>query len=457
VSDAVGPAALPWWSALPFIALLLSIAVMPLIAPHWWESNLNRAKLTAAIALPFAVWWLSTRGSTGAHQLLASLEEYVAFIVLLGALFVISGGIHVAGSLAGTPLVNTAILGIGAVLANLIGTTGASMVLIRPLLRANEGRHHRMHAVVFFIFVVANTGGLLTPLGDPPLYLGFLHGVPFHWTLHLVPEWMVVNLLVLTIFYLVDRRDRIVEARMAAERSPEPVLELPAEHSPAPPRDLGRLRVEGVFNLVLLLGVALVTVAHGSGWGASGGEWPHGLSELLLVALALTAWFTTRPEYRAANRFAFAPIIEVAVLFVGIFITMTAPLLVLNSLGPRLGLSKPWHFFWATGLVSSTLDNAPTYLSFAVALAGRLGIGVETKGYLATVIHTGDGATLLSAISCGAVFMGAMTYIGNGPNFMVKALAEAAGVKMPSFFGYMRWSFLILLPLFAAVSLLFFE
>ena len=435
--ESASDAALPWWSALPFLALLLAIASLPLVAGHWWESNVNRAKVTAAIALPFAAWWLATRGTTGAHQLLASLEEYLAFIVLLGSLYVISGGIHVAGTLAGSPLVNTAILAIGAVLANLIGTTGASMVLIRPLLRANQGRPCNQHAVVFFIFVVSNTGGLLTPLGDPPLYLGFLHGVPFGWTLRLLPEWALVNGLVLAVFYLVERRDFARVARPAAAlREP--------------------LRIEGAFNVVLLLGVALVTVAHGAGWGAADGDWPYGLSELLLCGLALTAWLTTAPACREANAFGFAPIVEVAVLFLGIFVTMTAPLLVLNAHGSKLGLSEPWHYFWGTGLVSSVLDNAPTYLSFAATLAGRLGIGVESKGYLGEVIASAEGARLLAAISCGAVFMGAMSYIGNGPNFMVKTLAESAGVKMPSFFGYLRWSFLILVPLFAIVSVVFF-
>jgi Na+/H+ antiporter NhaD/arsenite permease-like protein len=434
-------AALPWWSALPFLALLLSIASLPLLAGHWWESNVNRAKVTAAIALPFAAWWLTTRGDSGVHQLLASLEEYLAFIVLLGSLYVISGGVHVAGTLAGTPLVNTAILAIGAVLANLIGTTGASMVLIRPLLRANQGRASCRHAVVFFIFVVSNTGGLLTPLGDPPLYLGFLHGVPFGWTLHLLPEWLLVNGLVLATFYVVDRRDvarELPAARPAAARLREP------------------LRIEGAFNAVLLLGVALVTVAHGAGWGAADGSWPFGLAELLLIGLALTAWFTTSSACREANAFGFAPIVEVAVLFLGIFVTMTAPLLVLNAHGSKLGLTEPWHYFWSTGLVSSVLDNAPTYLSFAATLAGGLSIGVESKGYLGEVIASAEGARLLAAISCGAVFMGALSYIGNGPNFMVKTLAESAGVRMPSFFGYLRWSFLILVPLFAIVSLVFF-
>jgi Na+/H+ antiporter NhaD/arsenite permease-like protein len=434
----------PWWSALPFGLLLLSIAVMPLAAPHWWDRNLNRGKLTAAIALPFAAWWLYARGATGAEQLGHSLEEYLSFIVMLGALYVISGGIHVAGSLSGTPLANTGLLAIGAVLANLIGTTGASMVLIRPLLAANLRRRQRTHLVVFFIFIVSNTGGLLTPLGDPPLYLGFLHGVPFEWTLTLWPEWLGTNALLLLIFNAVDQRVLAREDRLTAG----PLLEEVQAHRP--------LRIEGAHNALFLLGVALVTVARGKGWGTGGAHWPFGLQEGLLVLLALCGWYTTRPAHRAANRFGFGPIVEVAILFAGVFATMTAPLLILNAHGPKLGLTEPWQFFWATGLVSSLLDNAPTYLAFAAALAGRLGIGVGEPGYLGRVLATEGGALMLAAISCGAVFMGAMTYIGNGPNFMVKAIAERSGVRMPSFFGYLRWSCLILLPLFAALTLLFF-
>ena len=424
--------------------MLLSIAVMPLMAHHWWESNANRAKLTAAIALPFAAWWVYSSGPAGRTQLVHSLEEYLSFITLLGALYVISGGIHIAGSLSGTPLVNAGLLAIGAVLANLIGTTGASMVLIRPLLRANRARRTRTHLVVFFIFVVSNTGGLLTPLGDPPLYLGFLHGVPFEWTLHLLPEWLLVNALLLLVFTFVDRR------ALARDRREQHDLPAAQDEEPSP------LRVEGLHNLVFLVGVGVVTVAHGRGWGHGGEPWPFGVPHVAAVLLSLAAWLTTRPALRVANHFVFAPIVEVAVLFSGIFVTMTAPLLLLNEHGSRLGLSEPWQYFWATGLVSSVLDNAPTYLSFAVALAGRLGIGVAERGYLADVIAAPGGATLLAAISCGAVFMGALTYIGNGPNFMVKAMAESAGVRMPSFFGYLRWSLLILLPLFGAVTLLFF-
>ena len=434
---------LPLWSALPFLALLLCIAVMPLLAPHWWERNANRALLTAAIALPFAAWWLLARGAEGAGQLVGSLEEYLSFIVLLGSLYAISGGIHVAGSLSGTPLMNTVYLGLGAVLANLIGTTGASMVLVRPLLRANRRRRRKTHLVVFFIFVVSNTGGLLTPLGDPPLYLGFLKGVPFEWTLRLLPQWLLVNGLLLAIFNVFDQRALARDER----ETHEPLLEEVQEHRP--------LRIEGARNAAFLLAIALVAVAQGRGWGHGGQPWPFGVAEALLAVCALAAWRTTRPALRAANHFSFGPMIEVAVLFSGIFITMTAPLRLLNLHGARLGLDEPWQYFWATGLVSGVLDNAPTYLSFAVALAGQLGFDAEGPRYLAP-LAAGEGAERLAAISCGAVFMGALSYIGNGPNFMVKAMAEASGVRMPSFFGYLRWSLLILGPLLVLVTWIFF-
>jgi len=416
---------------------------MPTVAAHWWESNLRRAIVTAAITLPFLAWWLGTRGVEGQAQLLHSFEDYLAFIALLGSLYVISGGIHVAGSLSGTPLANTGLLAIGAVLANLIGTTGASMVLLRPLLRANRHRRRQTHLVVFFIFVVSNTAGLLTPLGDPPLYLGFLQGVPFEWTLRLLPEWLVVNGLLLVVFNVVDQKALARDER----ETRAPLLEEVQQHGP--------VRIDGALNVAFLVGIALVALARGRGWGHGGRPWPFGVAEAVFAALALAAWFTTSPALRAANRFTFAPMVEVAVLFCGVFLTMTAPLRMLNEHGAGLGLTEPWQCFWMSGLVSAVLDNAPTYLSFAVTLAGRLGIGVDTPRYLAQVAG-GEGAELLAAISCGSVFMGALTYVGNGPNFMVKSMAESAGVRMPTFFGYLRWSFPILLPLFALVTWIFF-
>ncbi len=436
---------LPLGSALPFLALLAAIAILPLAAPHWWESNRNRARVAFGLALPFAAWMLFTYGRAALPHLEHSLLDYLSFIALLGALFVISGGIHVRGSLAGTPLSNTALLAIGAVAANLIGTTGASMVLIRPLLAANEERRRKTHLVVFFIFVVSNCGGLLTPLGDPPLYLGFLKGVPFGWTLSLWKEWLLVNVLLLLVFNLVDQYVLDQEEK----EEPGSLLEEVIEHRP--------FVIEGWHNLFFLAGVVLAILGRGYGWGTAGEPWPFGVQEALMAVLAGLAYATTRQAIRQANRFSWGPIVEVAVLFAGIFVTMTAPLLMLNARGAGLGLTQAWQYFWATGLLSSFLDNAPTYLSLAAVAAGQYGIGAEGPRYLAELLGKGgESEAILAAISCGAVMMGANTYIGNGPNFMVKAIAEQDGVKMPSFFGYMAWSVVVLIPIFGVVTWVFF-
>ncbi|MGH7550389.1 MAG: sodium:proton antiporter [Gemmatimonadota bacterium] len=439
-------AALPLWTVAPFLLLLASIAVLPLAASDWWEAHGHKALVALVLAAPLAAYLILAHGAEGAGHLGDSLRDYVSFIVLLGSLFVIAGGIHVRGSLAGTPLANTAFLGVGAVMANLIGTTGASMVLIRPLLRANEERHRKAHVFVFFIFVVSNCGGLLTPLGDPPLFLGFLKGIPFLWPLGLWGPWLVINGILLVTFHVVDG---FILERERRERS-EDLLDEVFEHEP--------MRIDGLHNLLFLGGVVAVMVARGQGWGTAGRAWPFGLQEGAMVLFAILAYATTDGTLREANRFGFGPIVEVGVLFLGIFVTMTAPLLILNARGAALGLEAPWHYFWATGALSSFLDNAPTYLTFAAAAAGEVGVSVAQPGYLADVLATGPrGESLLAAISCGAVMMGANTYIGNGPNFMVRAIAEHAGVRMPSFFGYMVWSGAVLLPAFVIVTLLFFR
>lgn len=439
-------ASLPIASVLPFALLLLAIALLPLCAAHFWESNRNKAIVVAALSLPFAGYLYGAFGAQGLSELRHAALDYLAFVALLAALYIISGGIHLRGSLAGTPLANTALLATGAVLANLIGTTGASMVLIRPLLRANAERRDKVHLVVFFIFIVSNCGGLLTPLGDPPLFLGFLKGVPFEWTLALWKEWIVVVGLLLVIFNVVDQQ------RLAREEAKEPgsLLAELIEHQP--------LRVEGWQNLFFLVGVIGVIVAKGRNFGTAPELWPFGVQEGLMLFLTLTAWFTTRPRVRHANRFVFGPIVEVAVIFAGLFVTMIAPLQILNARGSDLGIVHPWQYFWATGALSSFLDNAPTYLAFAAGAAGQFGISVGGAHYLSDFLERGEeAAAILAAISCGAVFMGANTYIGNGPNFMVKAIAESDGVKMPSFFGFMAWSCAILLPLFALVTAMFFR
>jgi Na+/H+ antiporter NhaD/arsenite permease-like protein len=298
---------------------------------------------------------------------------------------------------------------------------------------------------VFFIFVVSNCGGLLTPLGDPPLFLGFLKGVPFEWTLRLWREWLFVIGALLVVFNLYDqyRFDREERERPGSQ------LEQVLRHEP--------LALEGGHNILFLLGVMLAIMGKGYGWFTNGVPWPFGVQELLMLGLGIAAFGTTRPAIRLANNFTFAPIIEVAVLFAGIFLTMVAPLLILNAQGSRLGIATARQFFWATGVLSSFLDNAPTYLTFAATAAGNVGVPANDPQFLAAYLGQGAPASaVLAAISCGAVFMGANTYIGNGPNFMVKSIAEENGVRMPSFFGYMGYSGAILIPIFAVVSLLFF-
>ncbi|MCC7010929.1 MAG: sodium:proton antiporter [Planctomycetes bacterium] len=444
---------MPLWTLIPFIGILLCIAVLPLVAGHWWEHNKNKGIVAAIFAVPVAAYMLMSHGAAGGHVLLEKGHEYASFIVLLGSLFVITGGIYIRGSLSGTPLVNTAIMAIGGVLASAIGTTGASVLLIRPLLRANAPRTRKVHIVVFFIFIVSNCGGLLTPLGDPPLFLGFLKGVPFEWTLQLWREWLLINGALLVLFNVWDQR--VLNAEEKAR--PGSQLEEVQKHEP--------FAIEGGLNFLFLLGVVFAIYGSGSGLFNGGKPWPIGIQEGLMVLFGVLAWFSTNKANREANRFSWTPIVEVAVLFAGIFICMAPALLILNSWGQgardvagmKFGMTEPWQFFWGSGALSSFLDNAPTYLTFAATAAGMNGVAVDGAHYLGDLLQKGPAAVaLMQAISCGAVMMGANTYIGNGPNFMVKAIAEENGVKMPGFFGYMVYSCCILLPLFGLVTFLFF-
>jgi len=435
---------LPLWTVVPFAAYLAALALVPLARPRFWESNRNKLAMAASFSLPVAAGLV---GAGLAPWLLQSAVEYAAFITLLGSLFVICGGVHLRGSLAGTPLANTKLLAVGAVMASFVGTTGASMLLIPPLLRANESRQRKVHIVVFFIFIVSNGGGMLTPLGDPPLYLGFLRGVPFFWTLRLLGPWALVNGALLLIFNLLDQR--ILE-REEWERPGSQLEEAQRVKEP--------LRVEGGRNLAYLAGVLGVVYLSGQ-YGAR--VHPH--APLLLqiggmAALAAASLLTTPPAIRRANHFTWGPILEVAAIFAGVFVTMVPALKVLEARGADLGLVRPWHFFWASGLLSSVLDNAPTYLTFASMAVGVLNQGGAglTADDLGRVVQHPQGALYLAAISCGSVFMGANTYIGNGPNFMVKAIAEHRGVAVPSFFGYMAWSAAVLIPLFVVVTFMFF-
>lgn len=405
-----------FWMTIPFIGLLLSIAILPLTAEKFWHSLRNQANVVALFSLPVIYLCLVNN-----RQLLwTGLEHYLSFVILLGSLFIVSGGIWLSGDLVSTPKANTLMLFFGAVLANFIGTTGASMVLIRPILSANAYRKHHIHIPVFFIFLVSNIGGLLTPLGDPPLFLGFLLGVPFFWTLRLFPFWIFAVSILLAMFYFLDQRAFAHESRQQKiqSRSDSPVT------------------CKGKRNFACLGAIILATVFV-----------PAPYRELIMIAASLVSLRITPKSYHEANGFNFYPILEVAILFLGIFITMEPALEILYLRGNEMGITQPGQFLWATGIFSSFLDNAPTYLTF-IALAQ----GLKLAGP-----HLNIPEALLAAISVGAVFFGANTYIGNAPNFMVRSIAIHRGWKMPSFFGYTLWSCGILLPLFALLTFLFFR
>jgi Na+/H+ antiporter NhaD/arsenite permease-like protein len=374
----------------------------------------------------------------------AVVMEYIPFIVLLFSLYVIAGGIVVRGDLEATPLTNTAIIGVGGLLASFIGTTGSAMLLIRFLLKTNSERARKVHTVVFFIFIAANIGGTLLPIGDPPLFLGYLRGVPFFWTFNLWPYWLTVLGATLAIYFVWDTWAYRHETPRAIER----------DHTQIQP-----MHVAGLLNVLWLIGVVVAVATLDPSKPFPGTEWkpPMFLREGVQLAMALLSWITTRLALRKENQFNFVAIGEVACLFIGIFITMQVPIEILNARGQELGLTQPWQFFWATGILSSFLDNAPTYVVYFETAAS---LDFSHVPDTVQMMQLPDGRTLpinlLIAISCGAVFMGANTYIGNGPNFMVKAIAEQSGVKMPSFFGYMMYSALILIPLFVVTTLIFF-
>ena len=439
----------PLWM-IPFICMLFSLALMPLLAPHFWHGNFGKIAVfwAAAFVVPCAVIF---GPGFALHQVLhAMLLEYAPFILLMLALFTVSGGICVTGDLAGSPRVNLGILAIGTVLASWMGTTGASMLLIRPLLRANAHRQYRVHSVVFFIFLVSNIGGTLTPLGDPPLFLGFLKGISFFWTTtHLFCKTLVISLILLGFYYALDN------FLFKKEGCPA----LPREDD-APPEKIG---LKGKVNLLLLMCVVASVLMSGM-WkpGLSFDiygtelELQNALRDLLMVAVTLVSLRLTKPEYRAMNSFNWEPILEVAKLFVGIFISMAPVVAILQAgekgaLAPIIALlsdesGQPvnYMYFWLTGLLSFFLDNAPTYLVVFNTAGGD------------PAFLMGEWAGTLSAISVGTVFFGAITYIGNAPNFMVRSIAVNQGVPMPSFFGYMLWSISILFPCFALLTVLFF-
>jgi len=412
---------LPFWTLSFFVLLLLCIAILPLACPRFWDSNRNKAIVSAILSLPILILFYH-HGDF--RPLIHEIREYFSFIILLASLFVISGGIFLSGDIEATPRNNTIFLAIGGIIANIFGTTGAAMLLIRPLLRTNSERKLIAHIPIFFIFIVCNIGGCLTPLGDPPLFMGYLRGVPFFWTLRLFPYWIFMMILILTVFYFIDLhfwKRESPEAIRLDKKMVEPIS------------------THGKMNILLIFGVILSVIFC---------DTP--VREGIMIALSIFSLVSTPKKIREQNEFNYAPIIEVAILFMAIFITMVPALLILEARGAEFGVRLPWHFFWTAGGLSSFLDNTPTYITFlslAQGLAQATGLPKEIVGV---------PIKYLEAISVGAVFMGANSYIGNGPNFMVKVICEHQKIRIPSFFGYMAWSCGILVPLFIIVTFVFF-
>ena len=430
------------WSMIPFGLMLLTIAVAPLIAEHWWESNRHKLTVALFLGVPTAIC-LIVGGMLHdlEHQIFG---DYIPFIILLLALYVITGGIHLSGDIKAKPWVNTTFLALGWVLASIMGTTGAAMLLIRPVLTTNQQRQHKVHTVLFFIALCANCGGLLTPLGDPPLFMLFLRGAEFTWFASMWAPWLLTGGLLLAIYFALDTYYYNKEHWTA----------ISADH-----REYTPLRIYGKLNFLYLVGVVLTVAFINAGVIPQMGEehapmWIKYLREIILVLLTLLSFYTTKKKVRfELNKFSWAPIVEVAVLFFGIFTTMTPALAYLNANAASLGLDATWQFYYSTGLLSSFLDNTPTAVAFHSVATGLTPDQIAAFG---GNVVAGIPEILLMAICIGAVFFGAMTYIGNGPNFMVKAIAEENGIKMPSFFGYMyKFSLIVLLPVYILVQLIF--
>jgi len=441
---------LPLWSCIPFAGILLSIALFPLLFPDFWHHHFGKisAFWAASLGIPFLI---AFRGAA-LHQILhIILADYIPFIILLWSLYTVSGGILLRGTLRGTPIVNVIMLIIGTLLASWMGTTGAAMLMIRPFLRANNYRKHRTFMVVFFIFLVANVGGSLTPLGDPPLFLGFLHGVSFFWTFKIIPHMLTVVIILLVIYFMLDTYYYRKEGVSA-----------PEEESAKEP-----LKLEGIRNFLFLGGIVGAVLMSGMvEWGEvnilgihrTAQDWAR---DGLLILMGILSLVTTPIQIRDDNDFTWFPIIEVAYLFIGIFITMIPCLLILKagSNGALAfltsGVTRPLHYFWVTGGLSSFLDNAPTYLTFFNSALGAFYPGIAEAQ--AVPLLMAEKAIYLKAVSAGAVFFGACSYIGNAPNFMVRSISEEAGTPMPSFFGYiLKYALLFLIPSFVIVTFVFF-
>ncbi|HOV91496.1 MAG TPA: sodium:proton antiporter [Candidatus Kapabacteria bacterium] len=430
---------IPLWAGIPFVLMLGAIAVLPLAAPKFWESNRNKLIVALILGIPTAVWMLSNGLTTELEHTI--VFDYLPFVVLLGSLFVITGGIFISGDIEATPRNNTILLAIGAVLASLMGTTGASMLLIRPLLKINSERKKKVHSILFFIAIVANAGGLLTPLGDPPLFMLYLRGVHFTWFLNLLPEWLVTNLILLIVYYIVDVRQYKKENSedIAFDKS-----------------NVKKIRIEGNLNFVWLLGVVLsVAIINPLTIPSLGNsDYATLIREVVILGLAACSLIFTKKEVHQNNEFSWSPILEVAYLFLGIFITMVPVLAYLESNAATIGINHPIQFYYFTGALSSFLDNTPTALTFYSLALGLVEHSPQLFTHLPMVANI--PANYLAAISTGAVFFGSMTYIGNGPNFMVKSIAEEQKIPMPHFFAYMyKFSLIVLLPIFIIVQLLF--
>ncbi len=407
-----------------FALMLISIAVMPLWKPHWWHHNYPKVAVgLGAITASYYAFVLHDY-----HRLGHVAHEYISFISLIGSLFVVSGGIHIRVKGESTPIINCVFLFIGAVLANIIGTTGASMLMIRPWIRMNKYRITSFH-VVFFIFIVSNCGGCLTPIGDPPLFLGFLRGVPFFWVLEACwPAWLMVILMLIGLFYFIDHKNFL--------RAPRKIRDMETAHE--------EWKFDGLHNVFFILVILGAVFVKGVPF----------LSEAMMLLAAVASYVTTHRHIHEANDFNFEPIREVGWLFVGIFATMLPALQYLEHNAAQLGLNSPMKFYWLTGVLSGVLDNAPTYLTFLAAALGKEGLSLDSKADVLSFVAS--NGVELTAISLGAVFFGAMTYIGNGPNFMVKAISEHAKVRTPSFFGYIRYSAMYLLPVLLIAAIVVF-
>lgn len=425
----------PPFLLLPFILMLLAIAVMPMVAEKFWEPNKNKLIVSALLSVPVIVWF-AAMGEFG-HVSEAVLYDYVPFIVLLLGLFVITGGILIEIHSHPTPLVNTAIIGVAAVLASFLGTTGAAMLLIRPLLKINEPRKHKVHTILFFIACAANCGGLLTPLGDPPLFMMFLRGAEFTWFMGLLPEWLFTNVTLLVIYYLYDRSQ--IKKELEDVKNPDM-------------KKSNKIKVSGGLNFLFLLGVVFA-VAHLNPANydfLKPGSISSFVREYFIIFMVILSLILTKKDVRERNKYSWDPIIEVGYLFIGIFITMVPCLIYFKNNAHAIGVSESYQFYYISGLLSSFLDNTPT----AVTLHSlALGLGAKSVG--ATLV-AGIPEIYLKSICIASVFFGSMTYIGNGPNFMVKSIAEGAGIKMPNFFAYMfKFSLIVLLPVYIIVQLLF--